>query len=466
MILYNYLKRFISGLMSLKYWLELIFISSLLLFPGNLSGNFVFFGLFPEDDNINFSPETVEILHGENLNYNNRQSGWRANPDVIRQREERRPQLIWRESKVPDYELPSPLLFADGTSVTTAEQWQQRRREILNIFREDMYGHRPGLPEKLTFEIISEDARAMNGAATLKIVEILSLHKGLYHKFELILFLPNNSGKPVPVFLLMNNRSPDNTDPSRQEVSGFWPAEQVIARGYGIAAIQNSDLAPDDSEKFHEGVIRLFEGDIVPGNRPPNAGGALAIWGWGASRVMDYFETDSRIDCSKVAVLGHSRGGKASLWAGAEDERFALVISNNSGSGGAALSKRCFGETIEAVNRFTHWFAPNFLKYNGKEDELPFDQHMLLSLIAPRGLYVASADEDLWADPRGEFLSLAHASPVYALWNHPLIDSDDMPPLDVPLLSGPRGYHIRPGGHNLTPADWNYYMDFAGRLWK
>ena len=187
----------------------------------------------------------------------------------------------------------------------------------------------------------------------------------------------------------------------------------------------------------------------------------------GASRAMDYFETDQRIDASRVAVLGHSRGGKAALWAGAEDERFALVISNESGEGGAAITRRNFGETLGRITgTFPHWFAPKYRTFAGREDTLPFDQHMLLALMAPRAVYVASADEDLWADPRGEFLSLVHASPVFALWGDAPIRPEDMPPLDRPLVTGRRGYHVRTGGHNLTAFDWQRYMDFADTRWR
>lgn len=392
--------------------------------------------------------------------------GWQADPDRIEYLEEQRPEYNWRELGVPDFELPDVLEAADGSSVQTVDQWQQRRSEILNLFRTHMYGHRPGPPESLSFDVIEEDREAMDGGATLRRVAIRSRHEGRSHEFELILFFPNKVKEPVPVFLLINNRDPDNTDPTREEKSGFWPAEEAIDRGYGIAAIQNSDLAPDDEEQFHEGVIRLFEGEGATVDRDPEAWMALAGWGWGASRVMDYFETTSRVDTSKVALIGHSRGGKASLWAGAEDERFALVISNNSGSGGAALSRRKYGETLRAVNRFDHWFAGNYDAFDDREETLPFDQHMLLSLIAPRAVYVASADEDLWADPRGEFLSLAYASPVYELWGYEPIRTDEMPPLDQPLVAGPRGYHVRSGGHNLTPQDWHYYMDFTGHLWR
>lgn len=393
-------------------------------------------------------------------------NGWEASEEVVERWEENRPNYLWRESWVRAFRLPHPLYTSDSDFVQSTEEWEGRRSEILNLFRTEMYGLRPGPPDDLSFDVTEEDPEAMEGMATLRRVTIQSRHEGRSHEFELILFLPNEKQEPVPVFLLMNNRSEENTDPSRQKKSEFWPAEEVIERGYGVAAIQNGELAPDDPDRYHEGIIELMEGDVSGDDRDPADWMALSAWGWGASRVMDYFETDSRVDTSRVAVLGHSRGGKAALWAGAEDERFSLVISNDSGSGGAALSRREFGETVQAVNRITHWFADNFSAYNDSEDELPFDQHMLISLIAPRAVYVASADEDLWADPRGEFLSLLYASPVYALWNHPPIQANKMPSLNQPFIAGPRGYHVRSGIHNLTSQDWGYFMNFADHLWR
>jgi hypothetical protein len=305
----------------------------------------------------------------------------------------------------------------------------------------------------------------VDGAATLRRIAITSRQGTRTHRFELTLFLPNKPSGRVPVFLLINNRPPSNTDPSRREKSGFWPAEQLIARGYGIAAFHYAELAPDDAKTYRDGVIRFFDDGSVASKS--YTWGALAAWAWGASRAMDYFETDPRVDKAHVAVVGHSRGGKAALWAGAEDERFAMVISNESGEGGAALSRRNFGETIERINAsFPHWFAATYEEFNARPAELPVDQHMLLTLAAPRALYVASADEDLWSDPRGEFLSLAASSPVFALWGDaPILDAD-MPPVDKAMVVGRRGYHIRTGAHNLTPYDWDRFVDFGDREWR
>ena len=390
-------------------------------------------------------------------------SGWDAQPDAIARASKQQPGFNYDEERVPAYTLPD-VLGAAGT-IRTSDEWRSRRGEVLQSFRDTVYGRSPGKPERLEFKSLEENRDAIEGKATLTRVGIVSQHEGRTHQFELILFLPNAREGAVPVFLFINNRAESNTDPTRKEKSGFWPAEEIVARGYGIAALQYGQLAPDNKDRFRDGVIAFFEGSSGP--RPPHAWGAIAAWAWGASRAMDYFETNRRIDAARVAIVGHSRGGKAALWTGAEDQRFALVISNESGEGGAALSRRGFGETVARINTsFPHWFTDTYKAFNGREAELPVDQHMLLALVAPRALYVASADEDLWSDPRGEFLSLAASSPVFALWGDEPIRADQMPPLDTPLIAGRRGYHIRRGGHNLTPYDWQRFADFADRQWR
>ena len=393
-----------------------------------------------------------------------RQSGWRANPETVQSLSAKQPDINYDESRVPAYSLPDPLETRSGT-IKTREEWTRHRTEILELFREHVYGRSPGRPEQVRFEPMETNSSAMDGAATLKRVAIITRHATQEHRFELTLFLPNSVRGPAPVFLFLNNRAPTNTDATRKERSGFWPAEDVIARGYGIAAVQNDEIAPDDRSRFREGVLHLFENEETE-PRADHAWGALAAWAWGASRAMDYFITDTHVSVSQVAVVGHSRGGKAALWAGAEDERFALVVSNESGEGGAALTRRKYGETLARItNAFPHWFAPGYKRFVGREEALPVDQHMLLALIAPRALYVASASDDLWADPRGEFLSQVHASPVYALFGEPAFRENQMPPVDEPLVSGRRGYHVRSGTHNLTPYDWKSFMDFADKVW-
>jgi hypothetical protein len=280
---------------------------------------------------------------------------------------------------------------------------------------------------------------------------------------NLVLFVPNKAPKPTPVFLLIDNRGPENLDPTRKQKSDFWPAEEAIRRGYAIAAFHNGDVDPDQHDGFKNGIHGLL--DATP--RPPDAWGTIAAWAWGASRVMDYFETDPNLARDQVAVIGHSRGGKTALWAGAEDERFALVISNDSGCTGAALSRRRFPgkEQVARINQgFPHWFCENYKGFNDREDALPVDQHMLLALIAPRAVAVGSAEDDLWADPRGEFLSLVHAAPVYRLLGQKTLETATMPPIGHPLHAGRTHYHIREGKHNLTLVDWQAYMDFGDQV--
>jgi hypothetical protein len=365
-----------------------------------------------------------------------------------------------------ELQLPDPLTADGGTPVTTADQWQQQRRpEVRELFRTHMYGRAPvGRPADLAFDTVETAEGVMDGRATRKRIAITFSGPGGQGQINALLFVPAKAKQPVPCFLLICHRGLENIDPTRESKMPFWPAEMLIERGYAAATFHVSDVDPDRHDGFKNGVHGIFDPPDAP--RSGDAWATIAAWGWGASRVLDYLETDSQIDATRVAVVGHSRGGKAALWCGAEDERFALTISNDSGCTGAALARRKQGETVKRINTsFPHWFCDNYNAFNDREDDLPVDQHMLVALMAPRLVYVASAQEDAWADPEGEFLSCVHASPVYRLFGRKGVSSSTFPPADQPLHDGHIGYHLRSGKHDLTEYDWRCYLDFADLQW-
>ncbi|QHT60959.1 acetylxylan esterase [Paenibacillus lycopersici] len=359
--------------------------------------------------------------------------------------------------------LPDMLLALSGERIKTAGQWRQtRRQEILDLFREHVYGwESAGRPEIMEFDTKVTPAM-MGGSAVRKQVDIRFEGPGGAGSIRMLLFLPSTCSKPCPAFLLLNNRGSQVMDPERDAIAPFWPAERMIARGYAAAVLDVEDADPDFHDGFRNGVHGIF--DRLDGERPANAWGTIAAWAWAGSRAMDYLETDPDIDASRVAVVGHSRGGKAALWAGALDERFAFVVSNDSGCTGAAIARGKQGETIRNINdQFPHWFNGNYKTYNDREEHLPVDQHMLLALIAPRPLYVASASKDEWADPRSEFLSLLHAADAYRLFGCEALAGIGFPNPEEPLASERTGYHVRTGEHDLKEYDWDRFMDFADR---
>ena len=403
---------------------------------------------------------------------------------------------ITDESKVPPYTLPDPLVTTAGLPVRDVAAWRaQRRPELLELFAREVYGRTPsGRPAALRAEVTSVDRHALDGKATRKEVTLWFTGKTDGPRMHLLIYQPNSLKSPPPVFLGLNffgnhtvhadpaitlaqphvvydaaryrpaDPQPQKKPPQRGAHTDKWQIEAVIARGYATATAWCNDLTPDRPDGLAApGSVSEMLGTGGAETRTGDAWGAMGVWAWGLSRALDYIETDPELDAQRVAVHGFSRLGKAADWAAAQDERFAMLISNESGCGGAALSKRIYGETVGIINsKFPHWFAKNFRRYDDNEVALPVDQHELLALIAPRPLYVASADGDQWSDPRGEFLSAHAAEPVYALFGKKGLGVTAMPPLDTPVGETIR-YHNRTGKHDMTAYDWAQYLDFADR---
>jgi len=399
------------------------------------------------------------------------------------------------EAKVPAYTLPDPLLCVDGTKVGDAKTWQTKRRpELLRLFEEHVYGRTPRKPHGVTrYEVTSLATNAFGGKATRKEITVWLTGTSGGPSFNLLLYVPNTVRQPVPAFLglnfggnlavstdlgirrsdrwmiegrlgcVTNNRA---TEACRGKEASQWQVEKILARGYALATVYYGDFEPDFAEGWKLGVRAALSKAGTNTVFKPDEWGAIGAWAWGLSRAMDYLETDGAIDPKRVALIGHSRLGKTALWAGASDERFAIVISNDSGEGGAALARRRFGERTGDLNRrFPHWFCGNFKQYSEREDALPVDHHELIALIAPRPVYVASAEEDRWADPRGEFLAAKGAEPVYRLFGKAGLGVEEMPPVNHPVGEF-IGYHIRTGKHDVTEYDWEQYLAFADRHFK
>jgi hypothetical protein len=402
------------------------------------------------------------------------------------------------ESKIPAYTLPNPLISENGSAVESAEQWNQiRRPEILGLFEKHVYGVAPE-PCEIRSETVSSKT-VFDGLGTRTEVDVYFGKSKDAKSMRLLIYVPANHSGNAPAFMGLNFGGNQTVDPdptiamttrwvrdkndgttdnhkatekSRGAGAKRWAIQEILKRGYALVTIYYGDIDPDFDDGFKNGIHGVL-GDRVKEVAPESRWGSIAAWTYGLSRALDYIESDESlgIDAKKVAVIGHSRLGKTSLWAGASDPRFAMVISNNSGCGGAALSRRAIGETVGRINTsFPHWFCDKYTEYNENEGSCPVDQHQLIALIAPRPVYVASATEDKWADPKGEFLAAAAADPVYRLLGTNGMGDEDapakMPPAQQPLKTGTIGYHLRTGKHDVTDYDWQQYLDFADRHLK
>jgi len=382
------------------------------------------------------------------------------------------PSPLYSEARVPDYKLPA-LGDCDST---------------LQAFADNVYGHFPSRDVKFRIESVEADPAALSGLAYRRQIRVTLFAGSAESHFDLLVYTPAAASSAVPLFLGLNffgnhtihadpaihltgSWCPDDktkgvvnhraTEAGRGVRAARWPVEMILKAGYGLATVYYGDFAPDDPGHVHEGVLAFYP--TAAGDAAKTRGGAISAWAWGLSRALDELVASvPEIDANRVAVIGHSRLGKAALWAGACDARFALVVSNNSGCGGASLARRRIGERLIHINsNFPHWFAQNYHAFNEHEASLPVDQHQLLALIAPRAAYVASAVDDRWADPRGEYLALAAAAPS---WNTQL--PAEPPGPDEPLHRGRLGYHLRTGAHDITDYDWRQFLAFANKLWK
>ena len=390
------------------------------------------------------------------------------------------------EDLVPIREIPSVLIKNDGSKVGNAWDWMNfRRAEVLKFYTDEVFGELPPRPEKVVREVVAVKEDALNNTAIRKEIKITFYQGSLSHSMMMLLYIPKNLKGKVPVFLGLNFKGnhttvfEDDVIPTGRDTDGKlveekrgaqderWVFEKVISRGFASATCCYHDIFPDfaTDEAWKESIYKLFYSEMNPAevNKKHSA---ISAWAWGLSRMLDALENENMIDCTRAGVTGHSRLGKTALWAGANDQRFKVVVSNDSGHGGAALFKRYFGETIELLNTvFPHWFVTEFRKYNNKDADLEFDQHFLLSLIAPRALCIGSATEDLWADPKGEFLAGFHASEVYQLFGAKGMPSDTHPAADV-NLTGEISYHMRTGQHNILWQDWDHYLTAADKIFR
>jgi hypothetical protein len=379
------------------------------------------------------------------------------------------------EALTGTYTLPDPLLLANGKPVPDAKTWNQTRRpEIVRLFEDNQYGRSPGRPPAMTFDVFDKSTPAFGGKGIRRQVTVYFSANKTGPKMDLLVYLPAGVRKPSPLLLNLSFGANSSTvDDPEVRVGEVWgrdkkkaPATQggsrkidvvrLLDAGFGFVTVYYGDIDPDFDGGLPYGVRSLYP------KPAENEWGSIAAWAWGLSRAMDYLETDKGVDAKRVAILGVSRLGKTVMWAGARDTRFALVIASCSGEGGAALSRRNYGETIAhltAPSRYPYQFCANYGKFANRVDQFPVDAHMLVALMAPRPVLLQTGDKDLWSDPKGEFLAAIGAGPVYRLLGKQGLETDQMPPAGTPILHT-IGYYMHAGGHGTIPSDWDQYLAF------
>jgi len=387
------------------------------------------------------------------------------------------------ESKVGAYTLPDPLKLNDGKPVRDAKTWREKRRpQIVEMFETQQYGRAPGRPADESFEVFDKGSAAFGGKAIRKQVTIHLSKDANWPEIHLLVYLPVAAKQPVPMFFSINfgaiQSAVDDPGVTPQKVwdaktntliappagrgFGRMNVEPLLDAGFGVATFYYGDVDPDYLDGFKNGIRARY---LKPGQseRAGDDWGTIAAWAWGMSRVEDYFETDQSIDAKRVAIHGVSRLGKTVMWAGARDRRFAAVIASCSGEGGAALSRRDYGETIAhltAPTRYPYQFAANYAKYAGFPDTAPMDANLLVALIAPRPLLLQTGSTDSWSDPKGEFLAAVAAGPVYKLLGKQDLGTEVWPAAKTPLFSDGLNYYMHEGGHGMVATDWDIYLEF------
>lgn len=325
------------------------------------------------------------------------------------------------------------------------------REEMLNVLLNEEYGHIPPQPDSVTYKETENCVKNFcAGRAISKKVEATVKISGKEFTFPFFVGIPKKEGKhPFFVSINFSDNVPDI----------YMPAEEIIDNGFAIMSFCYKDITSDNGD-FTNGLAGIL---YENGKRKSNDAGKIAMWAWAAQRLMDYAQTLDCLDFDCSIVCGHSRLGKTALLAAATDERFKFAFSNNSGCGGAAISRGKEGETIHDICRvFPYWFCENYLKYVNAEEKMPFDQHYLLALIAPRYVYIGSADEDAWADPVSEMLNCVAVSEIYEKYDKKgFIHAGNLPKVNDEFHDGCVGYHLRAGLHYFSREDWLKAIKFV-----